>query len=106
MRGLRAIAALLGLAAGGCYHYTFQSAGPAAEPAVTYRVHRATYLNGFVGNGRVDTRQYCTNPIKTELRVTASDVAVAAATLLIVTPHTLYVTCPVAQEAQAPRPRL
>jgi hypothetical protein len=30
---------------------------------------------------------------RTELRVTATDVAIGIATLLIYVPHTLYVTC-------------
>jgi hypothetical protein len=86
-------ALLLG-ASGGCYHYTFRDhASGGAE--VQYSERRPTYLNGFVGNGVVDTQKYCARPTKTELRVTASDVAIAAATLLIYTPHTLYVSCPV-----------
>ncbi len=109
MRASCTLALALGLAGVGCYHYTFQSAstvGGAAQPAITYEVHRSTYLNGFVGNGQIDTRAYCASPIKTELRVTARDVAVAAATLLIVTPHTLYVTCPATTQAAAPREQL
>ena len=99
MRAVRTIAlALLALGAG-CYHYTFvDSDAVAATPARyvrIYKVRRATYLNGFVGNGRIDTSAYCAQPLATELRVTAADVAIGALTLLIVTPHTLYVTCPV-----------
>lgn len=85
--------------AGGCYHFTFQQRpGDAAEPGrvlVTYQERRPTYLNGFVGNGKIDTTRYCENPVRTELRVTAIDVIVSVATLLIYTPHTLYVTCEV-----------
>ncbi len=90
----------------GCYHYTFEhrpesvtltSAGGIVateqKRTVTYERSVPTYLNGFVGNGRIDTSELCDNPIRTELRVTPADVAVSAATLLIYTPHTLYVTC-------------
>lgn len=110
MRAL-ALALAIGLGAG-CYHYTFETAAAPGYATRTYRVRRATYLNGFVGNGRVDTEAYCDDPIRTELRVTAADVAISALTLLIVTPHTLYVTCPVAPPgpqpttATAPRPRM
>lgn len=96
---MRAIAAALALALGGlgagCYHYTFVHETTPGYATRTYKIRRATYLNGFVGNGRVDTSAYCDDPIKTELRVTAGDVIIGALTLLIVTPHTLYVTCPV-----------
>jgi hypothetical protein len=57
-------------------------------------VERAgTWLNGFLGTGKIDTSQYCSDPIRTELRVNASDVLISIATLLVYTPHTLYVTC-------------
>jgi hypothetical protein len=92
----------------GCYHYTFQQkpeSAPAAQAGraqarvlVTYKERTPTYLNGFVGNGEVDTTKYCDEPVRTELRVTAVDVLLSVATLLIYTPHTLYVTC----EARAP----
>ncbi len=81
----------------GCYHYTFEQRGAARAPigpTITYEVRRPTYFNGFVGNGRVDATQYCAEPVRTELRVTAADVAIGAATLLVYTPHTLYITCP------------
>jgi hypothetical protein len=106
-------AALALMSAGsGCYHYTFQhrpeSAGFNAKNAknaknaenskqekalVTYKERRPTYLNGFVGNGEIDTTKYCAEPVRTELRVTAVDVILSFGTLLIYTPHTLYVTC-------------
>jgi hypothetical protein len=96
-------AALFALAAlsCGCYHFTFeQQERPAAPPLhpvpyVTYHERVGTFLNGFVGEGRVETARYCERPIRTELRVTATDVAIGIATLLIYVPHTLYVTCPV-----------
>jgi hypothetical protein len=99
---------LFATASAGCYHYTFEfrrpplSAGLAPVPGVaaydpnvivyTERVH--TWVNGFVGNGRLDVRMFCRNPIRAELKVTATDVLISAATLLIYTPHTLTVTCP------------
>jgi hypothetical protein len=81
-----------------CYHYRFRH-GPAAGTGeagrtVTYEIRSATYLNGFVGTGEVDVGKYCPDPVHTELRVRASDVLLSLATLLIYTPHTLYVTCP------------
>ena len=102
---LRLLAACALLASAGCYHYTFEqspaptsltSAGPVqriAPQTVTYKKRVPTYLNGFVGNGRVYAYDYCRKPIRTELRVTATDVALALGTLFIYTPHTLYVTC-------------
>lgn len=42
----------------------------------------------------VDTTKYCTQPVRTQLKVTATDVLISVATLLIYTPHTPYVTCP------------
>ena len=108
---LTPLAAALALmsAGSGCYHYTFQhrpeSAGFNAKNAkdaesskqekalVTYKERRPTYLNGFVGNGKIDTTKYCAEPVRTELRVTAVDVILSFGTLLIYTPHTLYVTC-------------
>jgi hypothetical protein len=36
---------------------------------------------------------YCDQPVRTELRVTAVDVLLSLVTVLIYTPHTLYVTC-------------
>jgi hypothetical protein len=81
----------------GCYHFEFEHQG-ATTPAgagrtVTYKQRRPTYLNGFIGTGRIDTTRYCAEPVKTELRVTATDVLISVVTLLIYTPHTLYVTC-------------
>jgi hypothetical protein len=79
----------------GCYHFTFEERPRAPSDAtVVHEVRRPTYLNGFVGNGRVDTSRFCEDPVRTELRVTATDVVVSVGTLLIYTPHTLYVTCP------------
>lgn len=100
----RTIALALLVLGAGCYHYTFVDSGAIAASAPryvrVYKVRRATYLNGFVGNGRIDTSAYCAQPLATELRVTPADVAIGALTLLIVTPHTLYVTCPVPERAR------
>lgn len=91
-----------------CYHFSFEqepASAKAPAPTVTYTARRPTYLNGFVGTGKVDTTRYCAEPVRTELRVTAEDVIISVATLLIYTPHTLYVTCPApgaAPAAQAP----
>ena len=83
----------------GCYHFRFEqqsarSPKEAERELVTYEVRPATYLNGFIGTGQVETSRYCEQPIRTELRVTATDVLLSVVTLLIYTPHTLYVTCP------------
>lgn len=100
---MRALALALMVALGaGCYHYTFDAAETPGYATRTYKIRRATYLNGFVGNGRVDTYAYCDDPVRTELRVTAADVAISMLTLLIVTPHTLYVTCPVGPSGPQP----
>lgn len=77
----------------GCYRYAFEQ-NVTAAPVVTHEVRVATYLNGFVGTGRVDTSRFCEDPVRTRLKVRASDVLISIATLLIYTPHTLYVTCP------------
>jgi hypothetical protein len=61
---------------------------------VEYVSHPPTYVNGFVGTGRVDTRVYCAHPLRTELNVGVGDVLISMATLLIYTPHTLTVVCP------------
>jgi hypothetical protein len=91
--GVLLAAAALGL---GCYHFSFElpRSGPASPATVTYTERVPTYVNGFVGTGRVDASHYCNDPIRTELRVTAADVLLSMATLLIYTPHTLSVTCP------------
>jgi hypothetical protein len=97
--------AVAALASGGCYHYQFLQAppsvvagpivGPGAPIAeVTYTRRVPTWVNGFVGTGTIDTRSYCAHPLRTELKVTATDALLSAVTLLIYTPHTLYVTCP------------
>jgi hypothetical protein len=86
--------ALLGLLASGCYHFSFeQRPAPPGARLVVHKERPATYVNGFVGTGAVDVKKYCADPIRTELRVTATDVLLSMATLLIYTPHTLYVTC-------------
>jgi len=93
------------VATNGCYHFSFEQLPPAASnqsgPAqpnpsdeVEYHERVGTYVNGFVGTGRVESYRYCPHPIRTELRVTALDVLLGFVTLLIYTPHTLYVTCP------------
>ena len=87
-----------------CYRYSFEQRAPAAgEAVVVHKVHAPTYLNGFVGVGQIDTTRYCADPIRTQLKVTAADVALSIATLLIYTPHTLYVTCPAGAQTAAAR---
>jgi hypothetical protein len=99
---MRHLVLAIGLVASGCYHYSFEQRAPApGEQLVRYRERRPTYLNGFVGAGEVDTAKYCADPVRTELRVRASDVLISIATLLIYTPHTLYVTCARAPVARA-----
>jgi hypothetical protein len=96
MAVLGAVALSLG-SSSGCYHYAFDLAVPVKEEAtVTYVDHPPTFLNGFIGKGRVDAQRYCDHPIRTELKVGATDVLVSVATLLVYTPHTLEVTCPLA----------
>jgi hypothetical protein len=85
--------------AGGCYHFSFEQTGaatamPPPPATITYVQRVPTYLNGFIGTGRVDAARYCPEPVRTELRVTATDVLLSMVTLLIYTPHTLSVTCP------------
>ena len=103
----RAPLVLAAVALGGCYHFAFEqrpaptrltSAGTDAASAtrlVTYERPVPTYLNGFVGTGRIDTSEYCDDPVRTELKVNARDVLASVFTLLTYTPHTLYVTCEV-----------
>ncbi len=95
MRTPRALLSLALLALAGCYRYRFeQRAEPPPEPRlITHEVRVPTYLNGFLGTGRVDTTQYCERPVRTELEVTAPDVLLSLVTLLLYTPHTLRVTC-------------
>jgi Bor protein len=94
LRMMRALAISISVALVGCYHYEFVQRAPApGESLVTHRERRPTWLNGLVGTGVTDTAQYCAHPVRTELRVEAIDVLVSLATLLIYTPHTLYVTC-------------
>lgn len=90
------IAVLALMLAGGCYHFRFQQRAtpPPNVPVVVHEVRVPTYLNGFVDTGTVDTTRFCDAPITTELQVTAVDVLLSVVTLLIYTPHTLYVTCP------------
>jgi hypothetical protein len=76
----------------GCYHFTHELK-PAAGATVTHQERVPTYVNGLVGTGSVDASKYCDKPVRTELRVTATDVLLSIGTLLIYTPHTLYVTC-------------
>ncbi len=109
MRRSALVATLLAAAAhAGCYHYSFdqnpdlveavkaEQANGGREPSrfIVHERQVPTFLNGFVGTGTVNTDELCKDPIRTELRVTATDVLAAVGTLLIYTPHTLYVTCP------------
>jgi hypothetical protein len=82
--------------ASGCYHFAFELPRTAGAPAetVTYTERVPTYINGFVGTGRVDAGRYCPDPIRAELHVAAADVFLSVITLLIYTPHTLTVICP------------
>jgi hypothetical protein len=89
MRALVVLAIL-----GGCYHYTYEHRAPAPNEQLVRHEHRVpTYLNGFVGTGSIDVTKDCAQPIRTELQVRATDVLLSVVTLLIYTPHTLYVTC-------------
>lgn len=89
-----ALTALALCGSAGCYHYSFdQTRTVPDQDLITFTERRPTYLNGFVGTGVVETTRYCEDPVRTELRVTAVDVLLSVATLLIYTPHTLYVTC-------------
>lgn len=89
-----------------CYRYSFEQRAPAAgEAVVVHKVRAPTYLNGLVGVGRVDTKSYCAEPLRTQLKVTATDVVLSIATLLIYTPHTLYVTCPAGAQTATAEPR-
>jgi hypothetical protein len=100
------------LSSSGCYHFVFdQRPTPAAAPGqpsrppssepdeVTHVERAATYLNGFIDTGRVESWKYCAHPLRTELRVTFIDVLLGTVTLLIYTPHTLYVVCPKSEDA-------
>jgi hypothetical protein len=79
----------------GCYRYVFeQQPIRTDQPVVTHVARRATWLNGFIGAGEIDVTAYCERPVQTALKVRASDVLISVVTLLIYTPHTLYVTCP------------
>jgi hypothetical protein len=93
MRTLSVMTAVI--LANSCYHYSFEQRPAAPGQAVTrHEVRVPTWLNGLVGTGRVDTARYCAQPVKTELQVRATDVLLSLVTLLIYTPHTLYITCP------------
>jgi hypothetical protein len=98
-----AAGALAFLSSSGCYRYAFELAPPppTGQATVTYVDHPPTFLNGFIGKGRVDAERYCAHPIRTALKVGVMDVLVSVATLLIYTPHTLEVTCPVSETAKA-----
>jgi len=92
------------LLATGCYHFAFDQAPPdvaPTTPTITYTEHPPTFVNGFVGTGRIDVHRYCDRPVRTALYVSATDVLVSMATLLIYTPHTLEVVCPAPPPAQA-----
>jgi len=79
----------------GCYRFAFeQRVDRVSEPVATYVERRATFLNGLVGTGRFDTTRYCPAPVRTELRASLADVVLSAVTLLVYTPRTLSVTCP------------
>ena len=89
---MRALALLVLVA--GCYHYTFEHRAPAPGEQLVRHEHRVpTYINGLVGTGTVDVTRDCAQPVRTELQVRPTDVLLAVVTLLIYTPHTLYVVC-------------
>lgn len=94
----RASALLLALSAlAGCYRFAFQQEPDTSRSTVTYTKHPATFVNGFIGTGVVDAHEYCPHPIRTELHVSAGDVLISLATLLVYTPHTLDVVCPASE---------
>jgi hypothetical protein len=98
---MRAACLVLALCAS-CYRYSFEQRAPVTgEPVVVHKVRAPTYLNGLVGVGRVDVTRYCAEPLRTQLKVTATDVLLSISTLLIYTPHTLYVTCPASDQTAA-----
>lgn len=102
MRAHLAVLSLLLLAPSGCYRYRFElRPEPPESRLVTHEMRVPTYLNGFVGTGRVETARYCEQPVRTELEVTATDVLLSVVTLLIYTPHTLRVTCEQALAVEA-----
>ena len=92
---MRALIAI-GLATlAGCYHYTFEHRAPKPGERIVRHEHRVpTYINGLVGTGSIDVTRDCAQPIRTELEVRPTDVLLSIVTLLIYTPHTLYVVCP------------
>lgn len=93
---MRALSAITAAVLASCYHYSFEHRAPApGERVVRHEVRVPTWINGFVGTGSIDVARYCTEPIRTELQVRATDVLLSIVTLLIYTPHTLYVTCAV-----------
>jgi hypothetical protein len=103
MKTLRVALPLLLLFTAGCYRYRFElRPEPPDARLITHEEHVPTYLNGFIGTGRVDATRYCEQPVRTELEVTLPDVLLSVVTLLIYTPHTLRVTCeqPAADEAR------
>jgi hypothetical protein len=102
MRTSPVLLSLLVLVTSGCYRYRFElRPEPPEAQLVTHEVHVPTYLNGFVGTGRVETPRYCEQPVRTELEVTATDVLLSLVTLLIYTPHTLRVTCEQPESSKA-----
>jgi hypothetical protein len=101
MRTSHTALALLLLSTAGCYRFE-QRPEPPGAALVTHEERVPTYLNGFLGTGRLETARYCEQPIRTELQVTATDVLLSLVTLLIYTPHTLRVTC---EQPPAPETR-
>jgi len=89
---MRLSLALVALTA--CYHFSHELRPPMpGEQLATFSEREGTWFNGFVGTGRIDTAKYCRSPVRTRLEVSATDVLISVATLLIYTPHTLSVTC-------------
>jgi hypothetical protein len=112
---LTGLLALGGAMLGGCYHMAFEQSTPnlaAAGECPTcqgrvatvadgfrYKEGHNTFLLGAIGRPRVDTNKYCSQPIRTETKATAGDVALGVVTLGIYTPRHAYVTCPSGQQA-------
>lgn len=92
---MRALSVFAAMSLASCYHYTFEHRAVApGEPLVRHEHRVPTYINGLVGTGSIDVTKDCAQPIRTELQVRPTDVLLSIVTLLIYTPHTLYVVCP------------
>jgi hypothetical protein len=112
---LTGLLALAGATLGGCYHMAFEQSTPnlaaagscptcdgrsvaTAENGLRFKEGHNTFLLGAIGRPRVDTNKYCSQPIRTETKATAGDVALGVVTFGIYTPRHAYVTCPAGQQ--------